>query len=188
MFYSHLNVFFSVVLFETGNVADQLLDEPHHTDAVVLADRLQNRQDAALEEHLSFDPAKLGLRLQNDFGSLLPLGQVRVELIGIQVVLPAGVLVEHPEQHLDRLLGVVRGGDETVSTEKLLDLVQIAGLEHHDGVVSQRPDELVLQRQVFVHLHQVLGLNDLVPIEIEYILLLLAHLVVFLIFLVKNFD
>lgn len=74
--------------------------------------------------------------------------------------------------------------DETVSSEKLPDLVQIASLEHHDGVVPQRPDELVLERQVFVHLHQILGLDDLVAVEVEDVFLLLARIVVFLIFLV----
>ena len=81
-------------------------------------------------------------------------------------MLPAGVFVEHPEKHLNRLLRVVCGVDKTVSSEKLLNLVHITSLEHHDGVISQRPDELVLQRQVFVHLHQILGLHNLVPVEI----------------------
>lgn len=106
MLYSHLNIFFSIVLFQTRHIADQLLDECDHTDAVVFADGLQNRQNTALEEHLSFDPTELGLRLQNDFGPLFALSQVRVELVGIQVVLPTGVFVEHPEQHLNRLLRV----------------------------------------------------------------------------------
>lgn len=184
MFYGHLNIFFAIVLFQTRHIIDQLLDESNHTDAVIFADGLQNRQYAALEEHLSFDPTELGLRLQNDFGSLFALGQVRVELVGIQIVLPTGVLVEHPEQHLNGLLGIVRGVDETVSSEELPDLVQIASLEHHDGVVPQRPDELVLERQVFVHLHQILGLDDLVAVEVEDVFLLLARIVVFLIFLV----
>ena len=99
-------------------------------------------------------------------------------------MLPAGVLVKHPEEHLDRLLGVVGRVDETVSSEELLDLVQITRLEHHYSIISEGPHKLVFQRKIFVHLHQILGLNNLIAVHVEKILRLLAHIVFFLIFLV----